>query len=106
MDDIATFFDEIHSWTTHCTFIEGYPVDCITFWTLTNNIQIDWTFKRNKSVVYREELRDSALFFSKDINYLYQLTKFHRYCATKYSDYNEKQNDLERSVFVFKALAT
>ena len=92
MDDIATFFDEIYSWTTYSISVEGYPVDCITFWTLTNKIQIDWTFKRNKSIVYREELRDSAPFFSKDINYLSQLTKFHQYCDTKYSSYKEKQN--------------
>ena len=98
MEDIANFFDEITSWTTYSTSVEGYPTDCITFWTTANKIQIDWTFKRNKSMVYREELRDSAPFFSKDINYLTQVAKFHQYCATKYSDYKTKQNVREHSV--------
>jgi len=101
MDDIATFFDEITSWTTYSASVEGTPVDCITFWTTTNNIQIDWMFKRNKSIVYREELRDSAPFFSKDINYLTQLTQFHQFCPAKYSSYKQKQNVKERSVFVY-----
>lgn len=99
MDDIANFFDEIASWTTYPTSMEGYPVDCITFWTTANNIQIDWTFKRNKAMVYREELRDSAPFFSKNINYLAQVERFHLYCAAKFSTHKEKQNVKEHSVY-------
>lgn len=98
MDDVAYFFDEVSSWTTYATSIEGCPVDCITFWTVENKIQIDWHFKRNKSIVYHCKLRDSAPFFSKDINYLTQIAKFHTFCPTKYSDYKTKRNVHEHSV--------
>lgn len=90
MDDIANFLDEIDSWTIHTFYLEDHPIDCITFWTITNKIQIDWSFKRNKSLVYHETIRDSVPFYSKDINYLIQVSKFKQYCSNKFIDY--KQN--------------
>lgn len=101
MERIEDFFEDISAWTTYSSSPDGHPVDYISFWTKQHNIQIDWMFKRSKAVVYRDELRDSAPFFSKDVNYLEQLTKFQLVCPQKYILHNEKRNVKEHSVFCY-----
>lgn len=84
MDNEEVIFDDITKWTTYFKMFNGEPHDCISFWTEPNIIQIDWHFKRKKSVVYREELRDSAMFYSKDVKFIEVLTKFKRNCPYKF----------------------
>ncbi len=101
MENIEQFFDEIESWTTYSMTVDSQSVDYITFWTAGNGIQIDWLFKRNKSVVYMDAIRDSVYFFAKDINYLEQLSKFYSLCPKKYIAHDKKPNAVKHSVFCY-----
>lgn len=84
MNNIEQFVDDIKIWTTYSSNHDNGTVDCITFWTKNNSIRIDWKFNRNKSMVYIESIRDSALFLSKDVNYIIQRALLYKHCAEYY----------------------
>ena len=79
-----TLFDKMKSWTYYTIFSEGVPIDCIKFWTTTSDIEVDWQFRRSKSLVYREDMKDSAPFYSKDANFIIHLDRFKRLYGEKY----------------------
>lgn len=97
--DPPLFFDEVYLWTTYSLNNGGECMDFITFWTKENKIQVDWKFGRMKSLVYMDGLKDSAMFYSRDINYLEQLHKFKNSCPQKYIPYNKLYNELACPVY-------
>ena len=92
--DPPLFFNDVHLWTTYAISNGGICMDFITFWTSENKIQIDWKFNRTKALIYMESLRDSVMFYSKDVNYLEQVSKFKLTCPEKFITYNGLYNEL------------
>lgn len=70
MDTSLEFFNSISTWKLLNTSIGGDQYDCVIVTTIPNNIEISFVYKKNKSVIYNEKLRDSTPFYSVSVKYI------------------------------------
>lgn len=64
------FVDIISSWKSRRCNINGDVYDAIDIVTTPHNIELTWLFKRNKSVVYDDMIKDSVYFYAKSLNFM------------------------------------
>ena len=70
MDFDVDFINIISSWRCRRCNVNGDVYDAIDIVTTPHNIELTWLFKRNKSVVYDETLKDSVYFYAKSLNFM------------------------------------
>lgn len=64
------FFDSISGWGVRSYSKGGNTFDVVIIRTDPNNIEVELCYKRMKSMVYVDTIRDTAPFFCKNINFL------------------------------------
>lgn len=67
------FFDSICHWETRKYGTGNEVFDSIVITTAPNNIEVEACYKRNKNLVYIEEIKDSVTVFSFNVNYINML---------------------------------
>ena len=64
------FLDTIYSWSHRCYTESGDVYDAIDIVTAPYNIEVSWIFKRNKSIVYNDKIKDSTYFYAKSLTFI------------------------------------
>ena len=70
MDMSLDFISVILSWKHRCYSLNGSVYDAIDIITTPNNIELSWSFKRHKSMVYNEYIKDNTFFHTKSLSFL------------------------------------
>ena len=70
LDIEQKFFDTISGWDVRSYSRGGDTFDSVVLRTQPNSIEVELCYKRMKSVVYVDAIKDTVPFCSKNVNFL------------------------------------
>lgn len=60
----------VSKWSTHSFSSGSNTFDCITLFTKPNDVEFELIYRRNKSMIYNDKIRDTVPFYASSIDYL------------------------------------